>query len=51
MARALRYPDISVVIDLSQATHSEKVNYLERAPANGGGIAAEHRAAALDRGG
>ena len=28
VARALRYPDISVVIDLSQATHSEKVNYL-----------------------
>ena len=28
VARALRYPDISVVIDLSQSTHEEKVNYL-----------------------
>lgn len=28
VARALRYPDISVVIDLSQATHPEKVDYL-----------------------
>jgi hydroxymethylpyrimidine pyrophosphatase-like HAD family hydrolase len=28
VARALRYPDISVVIDLSQSTHSEKVDYL-----------------------
>lgn len=28
VARALRYPDISIVIDLSQATHSEKVDYL-----------------------
>ncbi len=29
VARVLRYPDISVVIDLSQATHSEKVEYLD----------------------
>lgn len=29
VARALRYPDISVVIDLSQATHPEKVDYLD----------------------
>jgi hypothetical protein len=28
VARALRYPDISVVIDLSQSTHTEKVDYL-----------------------
>ena len=28
VARALRYPDVSVVIDLSQSTHSEKVDYL-----------------------
>lgn len=28
VARALRYPDISVVIDLSQSTHAEKVAYL-----------------------
>lgn len=28
VARALRYPDISVVIDLSQSAHSEKVDYL-----------------------
>jgi hydroxymethylpyrimidine pyrophosphatase-like HAD family hydrolase len=28
VARALRYPDISVIIDLSRATHPEKVNYL-----------------------
>ena len=28
VARALRYPDISVVIDLSQSTHAEKVDYL-----------------------
>jgi hydroxymethylpyrimidine pyrophosphatase-like HAD family hydrolase len=28
VARALRYPDISVVIDLSQVKHSEKVDYL-----------------------
>ena len=28
VARALRYPDVSVVINLSQSTHSEKVNYL-----------------------
>jgi len=28
VARALRYPDISVIIDLSQATHPEKVDYL-----------------------
>jgi hydroxymethylpyrimidine pyrophosphatase-like HAD family hydrolase len=28
VARALRYPDISVVINLSQSTHSEKVEYL-----------------------
>ena len=28
VARALRYPDISVIIDLSQATHLEKVDYL-----------------------
>lgn len=28
VARALRYPDSSVIIDLSQATHSEKENYL-----------------------
>lgn len=28
VARALRYPDVSVIIDLSQATHSEKENYL-----------------------
>ena len=28
VARALRYPDISVVLDLSQSTHDEKVNYL-----------------------
>lgn len=28
VARALRYPDVSVVIDLSRATHSEKVEYL-----------------------
>jgi hypothetical protein len=28
VARAPRYPDISVVIDLSQVTHSEKVDYL-----------------------
>ena len=29
VARALRYPDISVVIDLSQSTHAEKVAYLK----------------------
>lgn len=29
VARALRYPDISVVIDLSRATHQEKVDYLD----------------------
>lgn len=29
VARALRYPDLSVVIDLSQSTHEEKVNYLK----------------------
>lgn len=28
VARALRYPDISVVLDLSQSTHAEKVDYL-----------------------
>ena len=28
VGRALRYPDISVVIDLSQSTHGEKVEYL-----------------------
>lgn len=28
VGRALRYPDISVVIDLSQSTHAEKVDYL-----------------------
>jgi hydroxymethylpyrimidine pyrophosphatase-like HAD family hydrolase len=28
VARSLRYPDISVIIDLSQATHAEKVDYL-----------------------
>jgi hydroxymethylpyrimidine pyrophosphatase-like HAD family hydrolase len=28
LVRALRYPDISVVINLSQSTHSEKVKYL-----------------------
>jgi hydroxymethylpyrimidine pyrophosphatase-like HAD family hydrolase len=28
VARALRYPDISVVIDLSQSMHAEKVDYL-----------------------
>ena len=28
VARALRYPDVSVVINLSQSTHSEKVKYL-----------------------
>lgn len=28
VGRALRYPDISVVIDLSQSTHPEKVAYL-----------------------
>jgi hypothetical protein len=28
VARALRYPDASVIIDLSQASHSEKENYL-----------------------
>lgn len=28
VARALRYPDISVVIDLSQSTHAQKVDYL-----------------------
>jgi hydroxymethylpyrimidine pyrophosphatase-like HAD family hydrolase len=28
VARALRYPDISVIIDLSQSTHAEKVDYL-----------------------
>jgi hydroxymethylpyrimidine pyrophosphatase-like HAD family hydrolase len=28
VARALRYPDVSVIIDLSQATHSEKESYL-----------------------
>ena len=28
LARALQYPDVSVVIDLSRATHSEKVEYL-----------------------
>lgn len=28
VGRALRYPDISVVIDLSQSTHAEKVEYL-----------------------
>lgn len=28
VARALRYPDISVVIDLSRSAHEEKVNYL-----------------------
>jgi hydroxymethylpyrimidine pyrophosphatase-like HAD family hydrolase len=29
VARALRYPDLSAVIDLSQSTHEEKVNYLK----------------------
>lgn len=29
VARALRYPDISVVIDLSQSTHTEKGDYLK----------------------
>lgn len=29
VARALRYPDVSIVIDLSRATHAEKVNYLD----------------------
>ncbi len=29
VARALRYPDVSVVIDLSRETHSEKVAYLD----------------------
>lgn len=28
VARALRYPDISVIIDLSKSTHAEKVDYL-----------------------
>ena len=28
VARALRYPDISVIIDLSQSTHDEKLAYL-----------------------
>jgi hydroxymethylpyrimidine pyrophosphatase-like HAD family hydrolase len=28
VARALRYPDISVVLDLSQSTHAAKVDYL-----------------------
>jgi hypothetical protein len=28
VARALRYPDISIVLNLSQVTHAEKVNYL-----------------------
>ncbi len=28
VARALRYPDVSVVIDLSQSTHAAKVEYL-----------------------
>ena len=29
VARPLRYPDVSVVIDLSQSTHAKKVDYLK----------------------
>ena len=50
VARALRYPDVSVILDLSQATHREG-NLSAGSPADAGRIATGNGPTALDRGG
>ena len=51
VARAVRYPEISIVIDLSAITHEEKLAYVNELLPMLADSKTEHRPAALDRGG